>query len=212
MIDFAQRRTIMVDTQVRPSDVTKFPIIEAMLTVPRERFVPAAKREAAYAGENVTLGAGRVLLDPRSFAKMLDALDIGPGDRVLDLGTALGYSAAVLAELGAEVVAVESDPALAEAAKVALAGVPVALVQGPLEAGAAGPFDAILVEGAIEMLPEALAEQLREGGRIAAIFMEGPLGVCRIGHKIDGSIAWRFAFNACAPVLPGFEKSRAFAL
>lgn len=214
MIDFAQRRTVMVDTQVRPSDVTKFPIIEAMLAVPREAFVPEKKREAAYAGENVELGGGRVLLDPRSLAKMLDAIAVAPGERVLDLGTGFGYAAAVLADMGAEVVALEADPGLAEAAGRALKGTGVSLVTGPLPAGAAGqgPFDAILLGGAIETLPAAVAAQLKEGGRIAAIFMEGALGTCRIGHKIDGDIAWRFGFNASAPVLPGFEKARAFAL
>jgi protein-L-isoaspartate(D-aspartate) O-methyltransferase len=212
MIDFAQRRTIMVDTQVRPSDVTKFPIIEAMLTVPREAFVPQKSREAAYAGENVPLGGGRVMLEPRTLAKLLDGLDVQPGERVLDLGPGLGYSAALLAELAGEVVAVE-EGALAEGAQAALKGVAnVTLVAGPLAAGAPAeaPFDVIMIEGAIEHLPEAIAAQLQEGGRIAALFSEDALGVARIGHKIDGAIAWRFAFNASAPVLPGFEKERAF--
>src|SRR6056297_2704105 len=105
MTDFATRRRMMVDTQVRPSDVTKFPIIEAMLTVPREEFVPNSLREAAYMGEHVDLGGGRVLLDPRILAKMLDALAVTPGDLVLDVGTATGYSAAVLAHLAEAVVA-----------------------------------------------------------------------------------------------------------
>ncbi len=214
MIDFAERRTVMVDTQVRPSDVTKFPIIEAMLSVPREEFVPKARREAAYAGENLELGGGRVVLEPRTLAKLLDTLDIQPGEAVLDVASGLGYSAAVLAALGAEVTAVESDPALLEGAKKALAGQSVALVAGPLAAGApaSGPYDVITIEGAIEQLPEAIAAQLKEGGRIGAIFMEGALGTARVGHKIDGAIAWRFAFNASAPVLSGFEKARAFVL
>lgn len=214
MIDFAARRTVMVDTQVRPSDVTKFPIIEAMLSVPREAFVPAALREAAYAGENVPLGGGRVVLEPRTLAKMLDGLDIQPDEHVLDLGPGLGYSAAVIAELAGTVVAVEDGP-LAEGAQAALKGMEnVKLVPGPLPAGAAGeaPFDVIVVEGAIETLPEAVEAQLKEGGRIAALFSEDALGLCRIGHKIDGAISWRFAFNASAPVLPGFEKARAFVL
>lgn len=213
MTDFAARRTVMVDTQVRPSDVTKFPIIEAMLSVPREIYVPEAKREAAYAGENVSLGGGRVVFDPRTLAKLLDALDIQPGERVMVVASGLGYSAAVIAAIGAAVVAVESDAALAEGAKAALAGVATVLA-GPLAAGAAaqGPYDVILVEGGVEELPEALATQLKEGGRIGAVFMEAALGSCRIGHKIDGTISWRFAFNASAPVLPGFHKARAFVL
>ncbi|WP_127900973.1 protein-L-isoaspartate O-methyltransferase family protein [Solirhodobacter olei] len=214
MPDFAARRTVMVDTQVRPSDVTKFPIIEAMLTVPREAFVPEARREAAYAGENFALGNGRVMLEPRTLAKMLDGLDLQQGERVLDLGCGLGYSAALIAHLAGEVVSVE-EGALAEAAQAALASVPnVTLVSGAPAAGAPqqGPYDAIVVEGAIEVLPEAIAAQLKEGGRIAALFAEGALGICRIGHKIDGAITWRFSFNANAPVMPGFEKVRAFAL
>ena len=112
MQDFATRRTMMVDTQVRPNDVTKFPIIAAMLAVPREAFVPASRREAAYVGENVELAPGRVLLEPRNFAKMLDALDIQPTETVLDIGCGLGYSTAVIARMAEAVVAVEEDEAL----------------------------------------------------------------------------------------------------
>ena len=109
MTDYATRRTMMVDTQIRPSDVTKFPIISAMLSVPRD-FVPRDKREAAYMGDNIDLGGNRTILDPRTFAKMLDALDIQPTDFVLDIGMGLGYSATVLSQLGEAVVAVEDDP------------------------------------------------------------------------------------------------------
>lgn len=107
MTNFAARRTMMVDTQVRPNDVTKFPIIEAMLSVPREAFVPAQRREAAYVGGNIDVGDGRVLLEARTLAKMLDALDIQPTDLVLDIGCGLGYSAAVIARMAEAVVAVE---------------------------------------------------------------------------------------------------------
>lgn len=217
MTDFAARRTMMVDTQVRPSDVTRFPIIEAMLAVPRESYVPANKREAAYVGENLDLGQGRVMLDPRTLAKMLDTLDIQPDEMVLDLGCGLGYSTAVISRLAEAVVAVEEDADLASEAQSTLSAEGVdnaAVVAGPLAEGAAkhGPYDAIMVEGAVEHLPAGLAAQLKEGGRIAAIFMEGALGVCRIGYKLDGGLTWRFAFNASAPVMPGFEKNRAFVL
>jgi protein-L-isoaspartate(D-aspartate) O-methyltransferase len=217
MTDFAQRRTMMVDTQVRPSDVTKYPIIEAMLSVPREVYLPEASREAAYVGENLMIGAGRVVLEPRTLAKMLDALDIQAEERVLDIGCGMGYSTAVIARLAGAVVAVEADDALAAAARRTLAaeGVTNATVRvAPLAEGAAadGPFDVITVQGAIERIPEALSAQLREGGRIGAVFMEGVLGTCRIGHKIDGMVTWRFAFNASAPVLAGFAARRAFVL
>lgn len=217
MTDFATRRTMMVDTQVRPSDVTKYPIIAAMLSVPREAFVPAQMREAAYAGEHVTLGNGRVVLDPRTLAKMLDALDIQGTETVLDIGCGLGYSSAIIARMADAVVAVEEDETLATEAQRALSaqGVDNAAVNhGKLAAGApkAGPYDVIVLQGAAEVIPESLIAQLKEGGRIGALFMEGNLGVARVGYKIDGRITWRQVFNASAPVLPGFEMRKAFAL
>lgn len=215
MTDYAARRRNMVDTQVRPSDVTKYPIIAAMLSIPRELFVPNGKREAAYVGENLPLAPRRVMLEPRTLSKMLDALDIGSGETVLDIGTGHGYSAALAASLAEAVIALEEDPDMASEAETALAeqGIDnVAVVTGPLAEGAPhlGPFDVITIQGAIEALPEAIEAQLKEGGRIACIFMEGSLGVVRIGYKIDGAISWRFSFNASAPVLPGFERERDF--
>lgn len=207
----------MVDTQVRPSDVTKFPIIAAMLSVRREVFVPDALREAAYVGENVDLGAGRVVLEARTLAKMLDALDIQPGELVLDIGCGYGYSSAVIARVAEAVIGVEADETMAAEAQRRLAteGADNAVViAGPLDQGAAkhGPYDAVVVEGGVEVIPEALLEQIREGGRIAAIFMSGPLGNVRIGYKIDGRVTWRFAFNGTAPVLPGFSAPLGFVL
>lgn len=217
MADFAARRTMMVDTQVRPNDVTKFPIIDAMLTVPREEFVPAQLREAAYVGGNTEIGGGRVLLEPRTLAKMLDALDLQAGEIVLDIGCGYGYSAAVIARMVEAVIAVEEDATLVQLAESRLADAGadnVAVIEGALAGGAAkhGPYDAITIEGAAETVPQAILDQLKEGGRIACLFMENSLGVCRIGHKVDGRVAWRFAFNAAAPVLPGFSAERAFTL
>ena len=216
MPDFALRRRMMVDTQVRPSDVTKYPIIDAMLRVPREAYVPAARIEAAYMGENIVLAPGRVMLEPRTSAKMLDALELQRSDAVLDVGCGLGYSAALLAEMVDAVVAIEEDEAMAAAAEANLAAQSVhnvAIVRAPLKDGAAkhGPYDAIMIEGAAEVMPDAILAQLKDGGRIAAIFADGALGVVRIGYKIDGSVSWRFAFNAGAPVLPGFAKAPDFA-
>lgn len=215
MSQYTDLRVMMVDTQVRPSDVTKFPIIEAMLTVPREKFVPPALRAAAYVGGSVDLGHGREVLEARSLAKLLDALDIQPAESVLDVGTGLGYGAAVMARLAASVVALEEDADLAEGAKAALAGIGnVAVVAGPLAAGhaAQGPYDVITVQGGVEQIPAALLAQLKEGGRIGAVFMEGALGTVKVGLKTEGKISWRFAFNATAPVLPGFAAARAFVL
>ena len=207
----------MVDTQVRPSDVTKFPIIDAMLAVPREAFVPEGKLEAAYIGENLDVGGGRVLLEPRTLAKMLDGLDIEPDEVVLDVACGLGYSTAVLAHLGEFVVGLEEDEALAEDAQRILSEQGVdnaAVVSGPLTEGHAksGPYDVIILQGGVEQVPTALTDQLKEGGRMACLFAEGALGVARIGYKIDGAMTWRFSFNAAAPVLAGFEAHRAFTL
>ncbi|MDF1803068.1 protein-L-isoaspartate O-methyltransferase family protein [Thalassovita sp.] len=217
MTNYAARRTMMVDTQIRPSDVTKFPIIDAMLSVPREDFVPTDKIEAAYVGDNVSLGGARVVLEPRTLAKMLDALDVHSDELVMDVASGLGYSSAVIAKMAAAVVAVEEDEAMAEDAQTALARAGADNViqhVGPLAEGAAahGPYDVIVLEGAVEHLPDAILTQLKEGGRIAALFADGELGVVRIGYKIDGEMNWRFAFNAGAPVLPGFERHRAFTL
>lgn len=217
MTDFAARRTMMVDTQVRPSDVTKFPIIDAMLKVKRELFVPSEQVEAAYISENITIGRDRVVLEPRTFAKLLDALNISGDELVLDIGSGYGYSAAVIARMAEAVVAVEEDADMAAEAQTILSDQGsdnVVLHVGALTGGAPehGPYDVILVQGGVADLPAAILDQLKEGGRIGCIFMEGALGVVRIGYKIDGEVTWRFAFNASAPVVPGFQKSAAFAL
>ena len=217
MSDFTARRTMMVDTQVRPSDVTKFPIIDAMLTVRREDFVPAAQREAAYMGENLDLGQGRVMLEPRTLAKMLDALAITNRELVLDIGCGMGYSAAVIAHMAEAVVAVEEDESMAQEAQDALvaAGSDNAIIhQGALAEGAAahGPYDVAIIQGGVQEVPQAILDQLKDGGRIAALFMEGALGEVRIGYKRGSDVSWRMAFNAAAPVLDGFRKEAAFQL
>mgnify|MGYP001056887119 FL=1 len=217
MPDFTARRTMMVDTQVRPSDVTKFPIIDAMLRIPREVFTPERLIEAAYMGNNIDLGGGRVLLEPRTFAKMLDALEVGNRDLVLDIACGTGYSAAGLAQIAQGVVAVEEDTVLAAEAQAALSATgcdTVVLHTGPLTNGAPdyAPYDAMILQGGVEQFPDALTDQLREGGRAACLFVEGSLGVVRIGVKQQGRIAWRDEFNAGAPVLPGFERDHAFSL
>lgn len=216
MTDFSAARTAMVDCQVRPSDVTKFPIIEALLAVPRESYVPAAKKSVAYAGEHIALSADRVLLDARTFAKMLDSVNIRPTDLVLDLGCGMGYSSAVIARLAEAVVAVEEDPDLADIATESLTDMSVdnvLVTHAKLSEGNAkhGPYDVVIAEGAIEELPRAIAEQIKDGGRIVAIMQQDNLSQCRIGHKSDGSISWRYAFDASAPLLAGFEAQEEFA-
>lgn len=205
----------MVDSQVRPSDVTRFPIIEAMRAVPREEFVPAAMRAVAYLGEHVPLAPGRVVLDPRVFAKMLDALDVGPSDLVLDVGCGIGYSTAVIARMAEAVIAIEDDPDRAQEAEAALSaqGADNAVVQtGPLAGGVPehGPYDVIMLQGAIEVLPQALCDQLKPGGRIAAIFVDGAHGHARLGQRTAHGVGWRRIFDAVAPVLPGFSAAKTF--
>ncbi len=217
MTDFAANRTMMVDTQIRPSDVTKFPIIDAMLAVRREAFVPQSRRETAYVDANIPLDAARIILEPRSLAKMLDALNLQKADMVLTIGAGLGYTPAVLARMVEAVIALEQDTDLARDAETTLMeeGVDnVVVIEGGLAGGASkhGPYDAILIEGGVEDVPEAILRQLKDGGRIAAIFIRGALGECRIGHKSDGVVNWRLSFNAAAPILPGFEAESAFSL
>lgn len=216
MTDFAARRRAMVDCQVRPSDVTKFPIIDAMLSVPREQYLPASARDIAYIGDHVALEPGRVALDPRVLAKMLDALDIKGDDMVLDIGPGYGYSTAVIAQIAEAVIAVEEDVMASEAeANLNAQGVDNAFViSGDLVAGAAkhGPYDAVIFEGGIETVSPEIIAQVKIGGRVAAIKMDGPLGQVMIGINRGNHLDWRFAFNATAPVLPGFEEKRAFAL
>ena len=217
MADYETRRRMMVDTQVRPSDVTKFPIIDALLRVPREAFVPEDKREAAYADTLIELGEGRVVLDARTLSKMLNAMDIQSEEMVLDIGCGLGYSTAVLACLADFVVGLEQDEAMVDEAQAKLSEQGIdnaAIFAGTLRDGQAknAPYDAIILQGGVEVVPETLLDQLKDGGRICALFAEGAFGDARIGYKIDGHVTWRPMFNALAPVLPGFEAHRAFTL
>ena len=205
----------MVDTQVRPSDVTKFPIIEALLAVRKETYVPAAFQDAAYAETAVSLGDNRSILEPRAFAKLLDAVNVQPDELVLDIGSGLGYSSAVLGQLAQTVCAVEVDEAMAQEAETNLAQegvVNVFVSQGDLSEGAKqhAPYDVIIIEGGVDNLPVALTEQLAEGGRIAGIFSEAGVGRVKVGTKVDDHVTWRNAFEAEASILPGFETVDTF--
>ena len=217
MTDYKTRRKIMVDTQIRPSDVTKFPIIDAFLSVPREKFVPDGKREAAYIGENFQIGPSRIILEPRTLAKLLDALDIHNDELVLDVGSGLGYSSAVISLIAKVVIAVEDDSSLASEAAEILSeiGMDNVVVQvAKLEDGAHehGPYDVIILQGGVEEIPTSILKQLKNGGRIGAIFIEKGLGTAKIGFKLNNTITWRYSFNAAAPILQGFFKQKDFAL
>ena len=215
MQDYAAARQAMVDRQVRPSDVTRYGIVDAMLRVPRERFVAASKRAVAYAGEQVELVPGRWLLDPRVFAKMLDVAEIEPGDAVLDIGCGLGYSSAILSELCRAVIAVESDEQMAHLAEETLRDLGidnVAVLNGPLAEGAPSeaPFEVILIEGGIVRPPKTLYDQIAEGGRLVAVWADSAPGRVQVSVKANGAISTRWAFDAAAPVLPGFAAEPAF--
>lgn len=218
MMDFAQRRTMMVDTQVRPNDVTSYPVIEAMLNVPREEYVPDNLRDVAYVEENLEIGHDRVLLEARTIGRMIDALQLQNSDLVLDVACGYGYASALIARIAEAVVAIDSAEELTSEAQTRLAAQEVfnvAVTKAALTAGCPGqaPYDAIVITGgSIEEFPEALGEQLRDGGRAVAVMREGHLGICKIGIKNDGVITWRYLFNASAPSLPEFQRAVGFAL
>jgi protein-L-isoaspartate(D-aspartate) O-methyltransferase len=215
MIDYAAARQAMVDRQVRPSDVTAYAIIAALLDVPREAFVPESVKPIAYFGDHLPLGEGRVLLDPWSFSKLIETVEIGRGDLVLDVGCGLGYSAAVLARLAEAVIAVEEDAAMARSAEETLARLGydnVVVRNSRLAEGVPdhGPYDVVLIEGGIGELPAAIADQVKIGGRIGAIFTDGVFGQGRLGVKTADGVNWRRVFDSAAPVLPGFERAKSF--
>jgi protein-L-isoaspartate(D-aspartate) O-methyltransferase len=203
----------MIEAQIRPSDVTAPRIHAAMGAVAREKFVPSAAQALAYADVPVAVAPGRYLLDPRSFAKLVQLANIDAGDRVLDVGCGTGYSSAVLARLAAEVVALEQDADLLRVASQLLADVQgkVEVVQGGLVEGVKGraPFDVIFVNGAIEQVPETLLSQLAEGGRLVAVLKDGQSRAW-LYVKENGQVGRRPDFDADVPVLTGFKKAMGF--
>ncbi|MGA8613994.1 MAG: protein-L-isoaspartate O-methyltransferase [Xanthobacteraceae bacterium] len=215
MFDSASARRMMVDGQVRTADVHNPDLLTAMLTIPRERFVPPSLGEQAYIDSDIEIAPGRVLLKPMVFAKLVEAADVRANYHVLDVGCGLGYSSAVLSQLAGSVVGLEEDAALANQAKAALAaagasGVTVAV--GPLTAGwlAGAPYDFILLNGATEIVPDGFANQLKPDGRLACIFGRAPGAKAMIYRVAEGRLVGRPAFDAAAPVLPGFVAPPAF--
>ncbi|MCC7251078.1 MAG: protein-L-isoaspartate O-methyltransferase [Hyphomicrobium sp.] len=211
----------MVESQVRPSDVTDRRIIRAMLELPREAFVPERFRALAYMDGPVPLtsagsGPRRALLPARTLAKIVQAAEIDPTAIVLDIGAGAGYGAALLARLAESVVALEADAGLLNAARTTLAreGVDkVTLVEGELAQGwpNEGPYDAIVIEGAVEAVTPELLDQLKDGGRLVAIVGDRPAGRATVWRRDGSTFAAAAVFDASAEILPGFEKARAFA-
>jgi len=216
MTDFAAVRHNMVENQIRPNRVTDPRVIEAMEAVPRELFVPKSLRGLAYIDEDLEVAPGRYLMEPMVMARLLQAAEIGPDDVVLDIGCATGYGPAVLARLATTVVGLESDPALAERATTLLAELgadSAAVVTGPLEAGyaAQAPYDVIVIEGAVEVVPEAITDQLAEGGRLVCVVAgRGTVGKLTAFLRLHGAISRRTEFDAAVPPLPGFQSPPRF--
>lgn len=206
--DFAAARLAMVESQLRPQGVTDRGVLLAMGEVPRERFVPADARSVAYADRAVPLGDGRFLAAPAMLGQLLTEMMPRPGQRALVVGAGTGYSAAVLAAIGLEVVALESAPELAEQAR----DFGLQVVEGPLEAGhrKGAPYDHMLVDGAIEMIPDALIEQLADGGRLGAALIDRGISRLIVGRKAGGGFGYLSIADAGAPRLPGFARPMAF--
>jgi protein-L-isoaspartate(D-aspartate) O-methyltransferase len=220
MTDFAAARRMMVDGQVRTSDVTDPRIIAAMLELPRERFVPAANADLAYLDFDVpvTEAAGgkpaRRLLKPMVLAKLVQAAAVAASDHVLDVGCASGYSSALLARLAHSVIALEEEEALVRAARENLkaVGADVTVAAGPLTQGwqGAAPYDVIFLNGATEIAPDALCHQLKAGGRLVAVVGRAPTSQAILYRSVGGDVSGWPIFDAAAPLLPGFAAPPAF--
>lgn len=207
MADAAVQRVNMVDSQVRPSDVTDRRIIGAMLEVPRDHFVPAEIKPLAYSDADLELGQGRQLLAPRTLAKLIQLASINAGDNVLVIGSAPGYAAAICAELGARVTALSETEQVAEDGKfVSVSGrLPDGHVPG-------GPYDVILIAGGIAAVPGALRRQLKDGGRLVAILMPGKAGHAVLVTRSNSVYGEAAVFDASAHILAGFESAAKFTL
>jgi len=215
MPDYAAQRLNMVESQVRTNDVTDTRIHAAMREVPREQFVPNTKRAVAYAEAAIEIIRGRYLLEPRTFAKLLQLAAVTPNDAVLDIACATGYSTAVIARLAKTVIGLEQD---ADLVRVASETVPTVsaknatIVQGSLVEGfaAGAPYDVIFINGAVETVPDALLAQLAEGGRLVAVIKSGELGRATLYLREHGRVGQRIAFDAAAHPLVGFRNTVGF--
>ncbi|MET4697903.1 protein-L-isoaspartate(D-aspartate) O-methyltransferase [Constrictibacter sp. MBR-5] len=216
MTDYAAARLNMVESQIRANNVTDPPVVDAFMSVPREMFVPKTMRGVAYVDEDLSLGDGRYLIEPMVLARLVQLGQVGPEDLVLDVGSATGYSTAVLARLAAAVVGVEADEQMVQAATANLGQLGIdnaVFVRGPLEAGYAkqAPYNVIIFQGAIDEVPPAIADQLAEGGRLVAVVRQPRgMGLGTLFMREHGTLSGRAAFDAATPLLPGFARKPAF--
>jgi protein-L-isoaspartate(D-aspartate) O-methyltransferase len=218
MLDYAQARRLMVDCQLRTFDVNSIAVLDAFEDVARERFVPPGREDFAYIDQTLSLDGGggdrRAMPAPMLLARMIQALDLHAGDKVLDVGTGYGYATAILRQLGAEVVATESSAVLAAGARERLAGLSnIAVVEAPLEAGAPAqaPYDGILVNGRVEMRPQTLLEQLKEGGRLVCVLGPARAAKATLFVRTGDAFGARPLFDASLPALGAFATEGGFA-
>lgn len=221
MVDCDIARKRMVDSQLRPNDITDANVIDAFSSVPRERFVPSSKRKLAYIDDDIQIRSAnemeeaRYIMAPMPLGKLIQLAEITPQDVVLVIGCGSGYCAAILSRLASSVVALEEDVALAKNATEALIDIDasnVAVVSRPLEQGleTEGPYDVILINGAVEAVPQALFGQLKENGRLVAVIGTGGSGEARVFTVCSGVVSSRFVFNVNVRSLPGFSKEEFF--
>lgn len=215
MTDFSAARRHMVDGQLRTTKVTSPVLLDAMSELPREQFVPTASRGIAYIDEDLPIGSGRFLLDPLTLARLIQAAEPASTDTVLDVGCGTGYSSVVLARLAGSVAALEEEAGLAGEAegllkRLAVANVTVAI--GPLAEGLPkrAPFNVILINGAVDQVPDRLVAQLAEGGRLAAVVGTGPVGRATLITKRRGVASTQILFDASAPPLKSFTREAGF--
>jgi len=206
--DFAAARVAMVESQLRPQGVADPAVVEAMRTVRREKFLPPHTRPLAYVDRAVLMGDGRFLPAPAVLGSLLTQMMPERGQRALVVGAGTGYSAAVLAEIGLEVIALESSAGLAAAAREN--GVDV--VEGPLDGGwnKGAPYDQILIDGAVEYIPDAIVGQLADGGRLGTALLDRGITRLIVGRKAGGAFGYLSLSDAGVPALPGFSRPKAF--
>lgn len=216
-MDFAAARRIMVDSQIRPNDVTDPALVSALLNVAREAFVPASRKGVAYSELEIETSAGRALWTPRDFSKLLKVLEPDRDDIALVIGAGAGYETAILAKLVETVIGLEEDETVVEATMARLAdqGADRAvIVQGALGTGLAkqGPYDVILVNGMVETVPEAWTVQLADKGRLGVVVQSGKgLGAARIYKRAGDTVSYRVAFEASPPKFTAFDAGKTFA-